>query len=370
MEKQEFHRNAMQMLRLCACAVNRTVPDAADTEVQDPEALLAVCEAHSLTACTAYALESAKIRIPAFVQAKEKAVRKEILFDTERSQILARLSEEKIWHMPLKGVPLKKLYPRIGMRQMSDNDILFDPAFRSRVREIMEERGFTCMHFGTGHNDEYTKEPVFNFEMHPMLFTETNADGMFYAYFADVKTRLQQDDKQPFLFHFTPEDYYIYLLAHEYKHYRYGGTGVRSLLDIFIFMREYEQKLDWEYLGKELQTLHLTEFEAQNRSLAAHLFAQQSLTEAEQKQLDYFIFSGTYGTVNHEIENQLQRHDGTKGQYLFRRIFPTMKWIRGNAPFFYRHKWLIPAMWIIRPVRGLLHNRQKLLTEWRMLQKK
>lgn len=370
MEKQEIRRNAMLMLRLCSCAVNQEVPDASVTAELDPDALFEVCQMHSMTACTAYALESANICPPAFREAKEKAVRREILFDSMRSQILSQLSKEQIWHMPLKGVPLKKFYPRIGMREMSDNDILFDSAYRSRVREIMEEKGFTCEHFGTGHNDEYKKEPVYNVEMHVMLFTETNAEGMFYESFRDVKQRLKADSKQPFLFHFTPEDYYIYLLAHEYKHYRLGGTGVRSLLDIYIFLREFEQKLDWDYLNEELSKMQLAEFETQNRTLSMHLFSGAALTDTEQEQLDYYIFSGTYGTFTHEIENKLRKHSGSKGKYIFRRIFPTMEWIRGNASFYYRHKWLIPAMWVIRPVRTLLRNRKKLLAELRILKKK
>ena len=39
--------------------------------------------------------------------------------------------------MPLKGSVIKDLYPRMGMRQMSDNDILFDAERTKDVRTII-----------------------------------------------------------------------------------------------------------------------------------------------------------------------------------------------------------------------------------------
>lgn len=44
--------------------------------------------------------------------------------------------------MPLKGVILKELYPKIGMRQMSDNDILFDETYRKDVVRFMKNKGY------------------------------------------------------------------------------------------------------------------------------------------------------------------------------------------------------------------------------------
>ena len=109
-----------------------------------------VCQQHILTACSAYALESAGVQDHDFTQAKEKAIRKNILLDAERVKILKRLESEKIWYMPLKGALLKNLYPKLGMRQMSDNDILCDSNYRARIKTIMLDMGFTCEHYEEG----------------------------------------------------------------------------------------------------------------------------------------------------------------------------------------------------------------------------
>lgn len=38
--------------------------------------------------------------------------------------------------MPLKGILLKEMYPKIGMLQMADNDILYDKQYRKETSQI------------------------------------------------------------------------------------------------------------------------------------------------------------------------------------------------------------------------------------------
>ena len=142
MEKSEFRKNASDMIYLTACAINGKTPRQERIDKLDLPNLFEVCQKHILTACTAYALESAGVKDHDFTQAKEKAVRKNILLDVERGNILRKLEAEKIWYMPLKGSILKDWYPKLGMRQMSDNDILFDINHRNDVRKIMQQFGF------------------------------------------------------------------------------------------------------------------------------------------------------------------------------------------------------------------------------------
>ena len=156
---------------LAAFAVNETVPDAARVKEMDLELLYKAADRHLLTGITAMALESAGVKERAFTQALGKAVRKVTVFDVERAAILEKLEEAVIWHMPLKGSVLKSLYPRTGMRQMADNDILCDPSRMSDVRSIMESLGFTTdSSYGRSIHDHYYKPPVCNFEMHRALF--------------------------------------------------------------------------------------------------------------------------------------------------------------------------------------------------------
>ena len=37
--------------------------------------------------------------------------------------------------------------------------------------------------------------------------------------------------------HFTDEDFYVFIVAHEYKHFAdLGGTGIRNLVDRYVYL--------------------------------------------------------------------------------------------------------------------------------------
>ena len=73
----------------------------------------------------------------------------------------------------MKGSILKDWYPKPGMREMADNDILFDSSGRKQVRELFQNRGYKTVSFRKGNHDTYEKPPIYNFEMHVSLFQWT-----------------------------------------------------------------------------------------------------------------------------------------------------------------------------------------------------
>lgn len=370
MENSEFRRIAGDMIYLTACAVNGKIPDKERIEKLDLQKLFTVCQEHALTACVAYALESAGIRDNEFRQAKDKSIRKNILLDNARRSVLRKLEAEKIWYAPLKGSLLHEWYPKLGMRQMSDNDILCDSTKMSEVRDIFLSDGYDCEHYGYVNNDAYIKKPVLNFEMHNSLFKQTDT-GNLYSYFKDIKDRLIPDEDSSYGYHFSNEDFYLVMIAHEYKHFTTGGTGVRSLLDTYIFLKKNEDSLDWDYIGKELGKIGISEFEKINRELAMKLFSMEQLTPEEQELLGYFITSGTYGRFTNYINNLIGcEGGGSKAKYLRYRLFPPMTIYRSWYSWAYRHKFLLPLAWIFRLARGLTARRKRLVREIKVLRKK
>lgn len=367
MEKSEFRKNAYDMIYLTACAVNGKVPKKERVEKIDKEKLFEVSETHILTAAVAYALESAGVKEDNFTQAKEKSVRKNIIMDMERSKILARLEKEKIWYMPLKGSIIKDWYPKLGMRQMSDNDILCADERRKDVKYLMEDLGFVCQHYEVGNDDTYYKEPVCNFEMHNELF-RVNHDEKLYNYYKNIKEKLVKDSGNEYGYHFRNEDFYLYMMSHDYKHYMRGGIGVRSLFDIYIFMKRFGKSLDFEYISEEAKKLGAYDFEKNSRELAIKICTFSPLTLEDKKALDYYIFSGAYGTVLNWIKSGINR-ESSKKAYVLHRIFPPMKQIKVTDPFFYRHKYLIPFLWVWRFFRAMTVSRKTVMGEIKELTK-
>ena len=370
MDLEEYRNTIRDIVYLCACAVDGETPSAPRVAEMDPGRLYAVAERFLLTGIVALALESAGVKNERFTQALGKAIRKVAAFDMERGIVLDAMEKAGIWYMPLKGAVLKDLYPMIGMRQMADNDILFDASRADELRSVMEGLGFeTDYKYGRFAHDSYFKPPVYNFEMHRMLFGANVPD--LSAYYENVKDRLLKVQGKQYAYRFSEDDFYVYLISHEYKHYSGGGTGLRSLLDTYVYCTKMDGILNWDYIKGEIEKLRITEFESTNRSLALHLFSggglrwedfSNKLGTEERDMLDFILSSGTYGSTENRVKNSIAKKGGGflgKVRYVIGRIFLPMETIRYAFPVFAKYPVLLPFLPFYRFFHGLMIGGKK-----------
>lgn len=369
MQMDGLNRTSEHLIYLISCALRGAAANSGALKEIDLDALFVLAKSHSVSAMVCMALEktaaftnadpSAKAK---WLDAKNKAIRKNLLLDSERVALMEELERAGIWHMPLKGSILKDWYPQYGMREMADNDILFDEAKRTQVKELFLKRGYTVESFHKGNHDVYMKPPVFNYEMHTSLFSSGEYEDLAGKY-ANVKDRLLPDEGRKFRYHFTQEDFYVFVVTHAYKHYSHGGTGIRTLADIYVMNQKIGQAMDWNYLEKELNSLGIQDYEKNSRELSGKIFSDKPLSEVqltskEQEMLRYYMGATTYGTVGNSVSNRLQsmQADGkpvtrlTKIKYCLGRLFPGRKWCKEPYPFFYRHPYLLPTLWVWRCV--------------------
>ncbi len=351
---------ALGMLYLCGCIVTDTKPSVerlADINLRD---LYGISKFHSLSAIVCEALEQTEFTtteekqyLAAFQAVKKKAVRKNLLLDTERTRLLSFMEQRGIWYMPLKGVIIKDMYPKIGLRQMADNDILFDVNYRKVIYDWFVGEGYEVKVYDKGNHDVYLKEPVYNYEMHISLYGETHSQEL-QNYYKNVKDRLVKDSDNKYGYHFTDEDFYIYFLSHGFKHYDGSGNGLRFLCDLYVYLKEKQAAMDFAYIGKELQTLGLVDFELNCRELVSEIFGDidafdfETLSQAHKEMLTYFLSSGTYGTIEQGVQKAINKHG--KFKYLLWRIFPGTETLKVYHPVF-KHKCLMPIGWFYRAIK-------------------
>lgn len=360
MTREEYRAAAENVVYLAACAVNGDRPDAGRVAGMDLRQLHELAAFHMLTGVVGFALEAAGVEDAEFARDKTAAMRRSTLYIAERTAVLAKLEEAGIWYMPLKGAVLESYYPRLGMRQMADNDILFDSSRRADVREIMTGLGFTTEDYGFWEHDVYFKDPSLSFEMHVGLINSETV-RQFDAYYLHVRERLLKDAGNRYGYHFSDEDFYLYLLAHEYKHYTEGGTGLRSLLDTYVWLKRKRDGMDWDYIAREAGKMGIADFEQENRSLAARLFSGETLSESDKKMLDFILSSGTYGTVANRAEGQI-REKGRLGFFLSRLTIPKEIMLH-DYPILKKAPILYPVMWLWRLVYRFFTHREKFLCE-------
>ncbi|MBP3793533.1 MAG: nucleotidyltransferase family protein [Ruminococcus sp.] len=378
MDKHSYKQNAYYLMYLIRCVLKNQTPAKEKLDKMDLSGVFAVAKAHSLTAIAAYALESASIYDKDFEEEKNKAIRKTIILDAERENVLAELEKAGIWYMPLKGIIIKDLYPQIGMRQMGDNDILIDNTRQKDIKEIMLSNGFRVESYNISKHDVYYKDPVSNFQMHVSLFDKNEKDPR-YCYFKEIEKRIISDSNSNYGRAFTDEDFYLYIKAHEYKHYSTGGTGIRSIVDTYMILTHFINKLNMNYIETECEKIGIAEYEKQSRELAMHLLGGKKLSVQEQQMLDYIIFSGTYGTFENVFNNNVCNHRNinlAKMRYIWSRLsFPISKSNVRYIPYsqrynwFYKNKARLPLLFFYRIGLALTSSRNKSKAELNALRK-
>lgn len=373
---------AYDMIYLAAFGINsKCKPDEKcleryRTNEENRKELFRMSAKHFIDALTGMTLKQAGVVLPKYWEERMvKAVRKVILFDAERKKLCAWMDSEHIWYLPLKGIILKDYYPSVGMRQMSDNDILFDAGAWERVEKHMCSEGYEAESVGKGNHDVYQKPPVYNFEMHRALYGRGN-DERWVEYYSDIKSSLLSDQPEgSYGYHMSDEDFYIYIINHAYKHYSASGTGIRTLLDFYAYLNAKEESLDFDYIQTECRKLGIMDFEKCNRRLCRKVFSsqqiydrvafEQSLSADEMEMLKYYLSSGVYGTFERMIENRIEKQKKTDGRgklskltYYWHRVFPGME-LYENYPLLVKHKFLIPAYWVYRLVRLLFSKKHR-----------
>ncbi|MGN0317451.1 MAG: nucleotidyltransferase family protein [Lachnospira sp.] len=404
--QKEIDKTGEDMLYLITCALRGQVPDKNRVLKMELSNLFQYAKRHSLAAITYDALEllgestgeglcallkkkSDDLQSPSkgetaasilgrWKETRDKALRKNLMLDIERKKLFSYLEAHCIWYMPLKGSVLKNLYPKQEMRQMADNDILFDAAYEEAVKDYFVREGYKVITYERGNHDVYEKEPVYNFEMHTALFGKA-INEVWAEYYKDIKSKLKGDENS-FLLSFTDEDFYIYFVVHAFKHFDRSGSGIRPFVDCYVYLNAKD--LDWEYIERELDKLGVLSFEKTFRSTSMKIFGRQEtvsqLTEEEYSMLCDSMFAGTYGNMSIGLGKKLHKIQGdengikykTKMKYYISRLFPSMAYYKSAYPFLYRTKVFIPFFVIYRMIRGALFSRKRLMREAKTVLKK
>lgn len=253
---------------------------------------------------------------------KLSEIRKNLIINSAREALIAELEEKGIKYIFTKGLVIRDYYPNSLMRQMSDNDILYDESKRDELFKIMEEQGFYLA--GTQESsDDFFKAPFISMEMHKRLFT---TNGEFTAYL-DLWKKAERAQDSEYRYIISPDDNYVYSLAHMYKHYTTSGCGIRFLCDMYL-LHYSDDKLDFDYINSKLEELGIAEFSKGVMSLVDAVFNDNKATEQNRRLLAEVFAGGVFG-IGKSLQESISDNGG-KLSYLWRKLFPSVEFMKRN----------------------------------------
>lgn len=269
------------------------------------------------------------------------------------SEVTTRFVDNDIHYLLLKGSHLKKLYRESYQRGMGDFDVLVLKTDYEKAQKVLKQ-GYELMSVSLGHT-VFLKNNVM-VEVHPLI--ETRGNSKFDPLLKDIDKYLIKDNLQ---MQFKPEFELLYLIYHLEKHLKSGGIGLRSVLDIGIFLKAYEQNIDNELLNSLVDKLQVKTFVQTMIALNDYLFAIKSNLELMSNyEMDlklmndltnHIVKVGVHGTGSNFNEFSVRViSEGKKGRirFLMSRLFPSVKEMKGFYPVLNKVIILIPFCYIAR----------------------
>ena len=298
----------------------------------------------------------------------------------EYEEIVRQFTEAGVTIVPLKGILMKQMYPRPVFRKMGDLDILIEEGKQEICRDLMEGMGYEVLEYGKYQHDIYTKGCV-RVELHNSLFYKGKWNYPYFENIRDCTWGSRDNEKVHFL---TDEAFYAFNLTHFAKHYYEKGSGLRSIMDVYVNSRGKDEELI-ERTQKILRDIHLGAFHEKMFVLSRKCFSMRKfcLDPEEIQVLKTIIASGTYGDFAQRTRQIVQRFADesksmpdsaeyirdSKRKYFFSLVFLDLEQMKGGYPILKRFEWMLPFCWIYRMVRVLFLKREKLKQDWELLMK-
>lgn len=358
--------NIKYFFNILKSVLNGTEFDQAPDGVDFAE-LFALAKAHGLANAVGWcakAIDAAPEDIKKrFEYEKNRAISREAVQEVVISAFLDKMEVAGLKCMPLKGYRIKNMYPHPALRYMTDTDILVDSVDLPKITSIMEELGFKYDH--SSNFEVIFQSPQMVVELHTCL-VPTNTKRL-YEYYGDGRSFARLEAGKSFICEMSPEDFYVFTLAHAAKHYVGGGIGLRHVCDIYLLKKA---ELDRAYIDGELTRLNLLGFDRLFEGLADMWLSPtpSGAYPPEVYEMGRFVLlSGSFGTNENRLAAGIYREaplDGslsrTKKRMVLRRIFPTFKTLGLFYPQLQKRPFLYPIFWTKRAFSFLFKRRAEL----------
>lgn len=286
---------------------------------------------------------------------------------------LERLSQaftaQGIDHLPMKGSILLDLYPQFDYRYLGDLDILVRKADWEKASALLLDLGYQLYDDFNGYHQEYVKN-LGDFSIHVELHDDILSKSSPYrSFFENIWEKISPTSESGHRYQMSLELFYLHLIVHFAKHYYSDGSGIRSLMDIAVYLKAHEENLDHLAIDQALAEIDLLDFKNQIQKLTTALFKSGTIPPDFEKLAQKIINSGAYGNFDMRIQNRLDKVQNSTYRYALNRLFMSPKELKYIYPILQKYPYLLPYFWGRRALEILLtpKRRQRLLEESKRL---
>lgn len=284
-------------------------------------------------------------------------VLREARFELGGQQIFDAFEKAGIPFLTLKGAILKYYYPNPALRTFTDIDIYVGERFYD-AEQILFKLGYEKTGFDEHNDVGYTKKPSLHIELHKDLFPD---DYDFEGYFDEPYQHTELKEGYKYYHAYKTDDFFIHVLCHLYKHFTFGGCGLRQYLDIYVMTQKME--LDMEYIRSELRSFGMEGFLDTTLKLNRFFFDGEK-PDDELIEIAEFVFNNsTFGNAENRLVLDYDKGHGEKRTLLGNISYFADRWQLKYSQMIPRYKvlkylpFLLPFCWAHKLITALLFRR-------------
>lgn len=330
----------------------------------DWEELLRLAKGHMLLPLLYDGLQKAGVweQVPQNVaKTLEKACIQAVYQDAQmeycRQKLEAKLKEEKIPYVFLKGAVLKYDYPDPSLRTMCDMDVLVRTENYPQIDRIAQDLRGEAGHSDGNHRNYHFPSGV-EVEFHPNLIHQDTPVG------TDINPGWQYTEQTPDGIRMTEEGIYLNTLCHLANHFVLGGVGVRFVLDVWVNRHLRKEPIDREKVENELSAFGLLDFAKNIEALAECWFGAGESSPLLEELGEYILTSGSHGRTDRAVLNSVTlSKGGSRASALWGKIFHSRAEMEDRFPWCKGKPLLLPIAWCVRAFRAVT-KRGKLIFHW------
>lgn len=284
-------------------------------------------------------------------------VLREARFELGGQQIFDAFEKAEIPFLTLKGAILKYYYPNPALRTFTDIDIYVGKEF-GRAEQELFKLGYEKTGFDEHNDVGYTKKPSLHIELHKDLFPD---DYDFEGYFDEPYRHTELKDGYKYYHVYKTDDFFIHVLCHLFKHFTFGGCGLRQYLDIYVMTRK--MKLNMDYIRSELKSFGMDGFLDTTLKLNRFFFDGEK-PDDELIEIAEFVFNNsTFGNADNRLVLDYDKGHGEKRTLWGNIKYFMERWGLNYSQMKLKYKvlkylpFLLPFCWIYRLITALLFRR-------------
>lgn len=300
--------------------------------------------------------------------------------------VMWQLKQNKIHALLIKDGIMSTCYEPREIRALDQVRILVGEGQEAKIHSLMRSMDFQKQEYRRERGSYYYRVPKTTVVFYTELGFRTKQLRKYFDFPVKV---IRQTEGEKYLHQFTEDEFYIYLVCDLVNLYACGEIRIGDMVDHWQFYKMYRDKLDWDYVERELATAGVLDFARWLQDLLYIWFGDRN--EKYAKEYDahadvyealegYIITRGVEGrevssTLTELVKEVTDIRDRERKEERLRRfrafLFPDRRYMEKIFPILEDAPFLMPLCWMWRSLMlTLLPLKKKIYRMFRPIKRK